>query len=100
MKLATLKNGTRDGRLVVVSRDLRRAVGVERVAATMRDAIENWTELQPGLDRLYEQLKAGRAHDAFIFDPTQAMAPLPRTHQFIDASAFPAHGEIMVKAYK
>ena len=99
MKLATLHNGQRDGRLVVVSRDLTRAVDAAPIAATLREALENWTAREPGLKALYEQLNAGGAAAAFDFDPKQAMAPLPRSHQFVDASAFLNHGDIMEKAY-
>lgn len=100
MKLASLKNGSRDGRLVVVSRDLKLALPAESVAATMRDAIDDWLAVEPRLNLLYEQLNAGKASHAFSFDPAHAMAPLPRSHQFVDASAFLNHGEIMVEAYK
>ncbi|SCK25068.1 fumarylacetoacetate (FAA) hydrolase [Variovorax sp. HW608] len=99
MKLATLKNARRDGRLVVVSRDLAKAVDAAPVAATMREAIENWSAAEPGLQKLYDALNAGQARDAFAFDPGQAMAPLPRSHQFVDASAFLNHGDIMERAY-
>jgi fumarylacetoacetate (FAA) hydrolase len=99
MKLATLKNGTRDGRLVVVSRDLARATDAAPLAPTMQHAIEHWDAIAPGLQSIYELLNAGRALVDFAFDPTQAMSPLPRTHQFVDASAFLNHGNIMEQAY-
>lgn len=99
MKLATLKDGSRDGRLVVVSRDLTRATEAASVAATMQYAIEHWDAVEPGLQSLYELLNAGRAQVDFAFDPMQAMSPLPRTHQFVDASAFLNHGNIMEQAY-
>lgn len=100
MKLATLKNGSRDGRLVVVSRNLKRAVDAAAVAPTMQHAIENWAQVEPGLQALYEQLNEGQGALAFDFDPVQAMSPLPRTHQFVDASAFLNHGKIMEEAYQ
>lgn len=100
MKLATLKNGSRDGRLVVVSRDLSRALDAASVTTTMQSAIERWAMVEPALQALYADLNEGRAAGAFAFDPTQAMSPLPRTHQFVDASAFLNHGNIMVEAYK
>lgn len=100
MKLATLRDGSRDGRLVVVSRDLQRAVSAAPVAATMRAALDDWSRCEPGLQALYGALQAGTAADAFAFDPAQAMAPLPRTHQFVDASAFLNHGNIMTEAFK
>lgn len=100
MKLATLKGGSRDGRLVVVSKDLRRAAFAESLAPTLQYAIERWDALAPGLQSLYEQLNAGQVPVDFAFDPAQAMAPLPRTHQFVDASAFLNHGKIMEQAYQ
>jgi fumarylacetoacetate (FAA) hydrolase len=100
MKLATLRDGSREGRLVVVSRDLQRAVSAAPVAATMRAALDDWARCEPGLQALYGALQAGTAADAFAFDPAQAMAPLPRTHQFVDASAFLNHGNIMTEAFK
>ncbi|HSW04363.1 fumarylacetoacetate hydrolase family protein [Aquabacterium sp.] len=100
MKLATLKNHTRDGRLVVVSRDLAQAVDASAFAPTMQFAIEHWAQAAPQLQALYERLNAGSASGAFDFDATQALSPLPRTHQFVDASAFLNHGNIMEQAYQ
>lgn len=99
MKLASLKNGSRDGRLVVVSRDLAHAVDAAAVAPTMQFAIEHWNWVESALLALYDALNAGTVAAAFAFDPLQAMAPLPRTHQFVDASAFLNHGDIMERAY-
>lgn len=98
MKLATVKNDTFDGRLVVVSKDLRRAVAVDSIAGTMRDALENWVKVEPSLARVYDELNSDVADRAFDFEPQKAMAPLPRAHQFIDASVFPIHSQIMAKA--
>jgi fumarylacetoacetate (FAA) hydrolase len=98
MKLASLKDGSRDGRLVVVSRDLSHAVDAASVAATMQFAIEHWSWVEPGLQALSDAVNAGGA-GAFAFDPKQAMAPLPRSHQFVDASAFLNHGKIMEQAF-
>ena len=99
MKFATLKNGRRDGRLVIVARDLGRAVDASAFAPTMQFALEHWQQAEPELRSLYERLNAGTAAGAFEFDPKQAMSPLPRTHQFVDASAFLNHGNIMEQAY-
>lgn len=99
MKLATLKNGTRDGKLVVVSKNLSQAVEAADIAVTMQYAIENWSEVEGLLSSLYEALNDGKCDNSFTFDPYQAMAPLPRCHQFIDASAFLNHGNIMEKAF-
>lgn len=100
MKLATLKDGSRDGRLVVVSRDLTRAVTAAPVAATMQYAIEHWQAVEAGLQAISEVLNAGKAEGSFAFDAAQALSPLPRTHQFVDASAFLNHGKIMEQAYQ
>lgn len=99
MKLASLKNGSRDGRLVVVSRDLKRAVDAAGIAPTLQFALDHWLGVEPGLLALAAALDAGRAAGAFDFDPVQALAPLPRAHQFVDASAFLNHGEIMERAF-
>ncbi|MBN3807603.1 fumarylacetoacetate hydrolase family protein [Paraburkholderia sp. Ac-20347] len=99
MKLASLKSGSPDGELIVVSRDLRRAVHAASIAPTLRAALDNWQAAAPALDALYAELNAGAALDAFHFDPYACGAPLPRTHQFIDASAFLNHGRIMTQAY-
>jgi fumarylacetoacetate (FAA) hydrolase len=98
VKLASLKNG-KDGRLVVVSRDLERAVAVPAIAATMLDAVERWSECEPKLLEIYENLNAGAVADAFAFDSRQAAAPLPRAPQWCDGSAFLNHGRLMEKAF-
>jgi fumarylacetoacetate (FAA) hydrolase len=100
MKLASLKDGSRDGQLHVVSRDLRTAYDVSGIVPTMQQAIERWETAAPLLQRIYEKLNAGDIQGAIPFDPAQAAAPLPRAYQFIDASAFLNHGEIMEAAYK
>ena len=99
MKLATLKNGTRDGTLVVVSRDLTRAADVSHIAKTMQLALENWDAVLADLTAVYDKLNDNAVSGAFTFNPQEAMAPLPRCHQFIDASAFLNHGNIMEKAF-
>lgn len=99
MKLATVRNGTRDGRLVVVSRDLATAVDASPVAPTLRAALDDWTRVEPQLLALSKRLAEGTAEGMFAFDPARAMAPLPRSHQFVDASAFLNHGDIMERAY-
>lgn len=97
MKLATLNNGSRDGQLIVVSRDLQTAVRAP--IATLRDAIEDWAVAELRLRTLSEALDAGTANDAFAFDPADAMAPLPRAYQWCDGSAFLNHGILMQKAF-
>ena len=99
MKVASLKSTHPDGTLIVVSRDLRHAVSAGAIAANLRAALDDWARAQPALLALYDALNHGRAHDAFAFDPHACTAPLPRTHQFVDASAFLNHGRIMTQAY-
>jgi fumarylacetoacetate (FAA) hydrolase len=99
MKLATLKDGSRDGRLLLVSRDLTRALDAGHIAVTLQLAIENWWRVEPLLQALYRELNEGRAEGAFVFDPAAVMAPLPRAYQWLDGSAFLNHGELMQKAF-
>jgi fumarylacetoacetate (FAA) hydrolase len=98
MKLATLRDGTRDGRLVVVSKDLSVAVFVEGGPRTLQAALDDWDEGVANLQRLSEDLNAGKLASAFAFDPAQALAPLPRAYQWLDASAFLSHGVLMQRA--
>ncbi|TCK07558.1 fumarylacetoacetate hydrolase family protein [Marinobacterium mangrovicola] len=98
MKLATLNDGSRDGQLLVVSRDLSRAVKAQGVN-TMQQLLENWSDFEPGLQQQYAQLNNGELSETLFFDPAQVMAPLPRTHQFVDGSAFLNHGNIMEQAF-
>jgi fumarylacetoacetate (FAA) hydrolase len=100
MKLATLRNDTRDGRLVVVSRDLRTAAPAGPEIPTMRGALEHWEHAVGPLQCLYERLNNGDATDAFEFDPATAAAPLPRASQWLDGSAFLNHGQLFVTAYR
>jgi fumarylacetoacetate (FAA) hydrolase len=98
MKLATLNDRTRDGRLVVVSRDLSRCVAVPEIARTMQSALDNWTSARPGLNAIATELNAGRMPDAEPFDPAHAMAPLPRAYQWADGSAYVNHVELVRRA--
>ena len=97
MKLATLKDGTRDGRLAVVSRDLARAADATDVVPTMLAAIEAWATVEPALRERFERLESGGL-DGEPFDPCAAHAPLPRAPQWIDGSVFQNHGRLMAKA--
>jgi fumarylacetoacetate (FAA) hydrolase len=98
MKLATLRDGTRDGRLVIVSRDLARAIDASAVAPALQDALDAWGDLAPRLQELAAALDARRAAGAFDFDPAKAMAPLPRAHHWADGSAYVNHVELVRKA--
>ena len=98
MKLATYKDGSRDGQLVVVSRDLGQAVYASNIANRMQQVLDDWNYLSPQLQDLYDSLNNGRARHAFPFDPTQCMAPLPRAYQWADGSAYLNHVELVRKA--
>jgi len=99
MKFATLKSDRPDGRLVLVSRDLVRAVDAGAIAGSLLDAVERWDDVQARLRALYDDLNAGAAEGAFPFDPAACAAPLPRTWQWCDASAFLNHGRLMERAF-
>lgn len=99
MKLATYHDGTRDGQLWVVSRDLNRAVPATAIAGTMIDAIETWDAVHPALQALSDRLNAGQEPFATPFDAGRCLAPLPRAPQWLDASAFLNHGRLMDKAF-
>ena len=82
MKLATLRDGSRDGQLAVVSRDLSLAVHATTIATRLQSALDDWDFFAPQLEDVYQTLNEGRARHAFAFDPKQAMAPLPRAYQW------------------
>ena len=94
MKLATLKNGTRDGRLVVVSRDLTRATDAARIAPTLQAALDKWEIYAPQLAMLAEQVELGSV-PTFRFHEHDAMSPLPRAYQWADGSAYINHVELV-----
>ena len=98
MKLASLKRGGRDGSLVVVSRDLTRAVEVRPIAATLQQALDNWSDVAPRLNAVAEALEAGKAHGAFELDFNDLAAPLPRAYEFVDGSAYLPHVERVRRA--
>jgi fumarylacetoacetate (FAA) hydrolase len=99
MKLATLTNGSRDGRLIIVSKDLTSAVYASGIVDTMIEALENWDDVSAALQSRYEHLNQDLLPDAFLFSADRVSAPLPRSFQFVDASAFLNHGNIMEEAY-
>jgi fumarylacetoacetate (FAA) hydrolase len=98
MKLATYKDGSRDGQLVVVSRDLSQAHYASHIANRLQLVLDDWNFLSPQLQDLYTSLNNGRARHAFPFDPAQCMAPLPRAYQFVDSVAYPCQTELAHKA--
>jgi fumarylacetoacetate (FAA) hydrolase len=95
MKFATL----RDGRFVLVSRDLRAAVEVAG-PRDMLELLEHWGRFEAALQARYAALNAGAQSSAFAFDPAQAAAPLPRPSQWLDGSVFENHGRLMERAFK
>ena len=88
MKLATLNDGSRDGQLAVVARDLKTAHIADGIAPTLQAALDDWAFIAPQLASLYEELNAGRTRRPFDFDPARCMAPLPRAYQWADGSAY------------
>lgn len=99
MKLVTLSDGSRDGQLGLVSKDLRRAITATTIAKTLQDALDRWNEVEAPLRVLASELEAGELADAFPFSAERAMAPLPRAWQWLDGSAFDSHGELMSKVF-
>ncbi len=98
MKLATYKDGSRDGQLVVVSRDLSQAHYASHIANRLQQVLDDWNFLAPQLQDLYDTLNNGRARHAFPFDARMCMAPLPRAYQWADGSAYLNHVELVRKA--
>ncbi|VTU41709.1 fumarylacetoacetate hydrolase family protein [Variovorax sp. RA8] len=98
MKLSSLKTGGRDGTLVVVSRDLARAVRVPHIATTLQQAIEDWGRSAALLAAVFDRLQAGRCEEAFDLDVAQLASPLPRAFQFLDGSVYLHHMEKARKA--
>ena len=98
MKLGSLKEGGRDGTLIVVSRDLSRAVRAAGIADTMQRALEDWGKTEPKLRELYAALNEGRAEGAFDVDFTALAAPLPRAYEFLAGSAYLPHVERVRRA--
>ena len=99
MKLATLRDGTRDGRLVVVSRDLSRAAPVPHVK-TLQNALDDWDAIAPDLEQLSEALNGGRIAGTLDFRAEDCLSPLPRAYQWADGSAYVNHVELVRRARK
>ena len=100
MKLATYKDGSRDGQLVVVSRDLASAHFATGVASRLQQVLDDWNFLSPQLQDLYVTLNQGKARHAFEFVPELCAAPLPRAYQWADGSAYLNHVELVRAARK
>jgi len=98
MKLATLKEGGRDGTLIVVNRDLTRAIRATDIAPTLQAALDNWDAAAPRLASLFDELMNDTAEGSFDLDINALAAPLPRCYQFCDGSAYLPHVERVRKA--
>lgn len=98
MKVATLKSPSRDGTLVIVSKNLQRAVAVPDIAATLQDALDDWAAIAPRLIASAAALEAGRVDGEFEFSLEDAAAPLPRAYQWCDGSAYLSHAELVRQA--
>jgi fumarylacetoacetate (FAA) hydrolase len=99
LKLGTLKSDRRDGRLVVISRDMRTLVAADDIAPTLQAALDDWRAIRQRLADRYDALNAGDARGAAPLDPGKLASPLPRTYQWLDGSAFHSHGDLMEKVF-
>jgi fumarylacetoacetate (FAA) hydrolase len=97
MKLATVKDGTRDGSLIVVRRDLSSYADARHIQPTLQDALDNWADAEPKLRDLQDALEHGKAK-ALPLDVTKLMAPLPRVYEWVDGSAYLNHVRLVRKA--
>ncbi len=98
MKLGSLKEGGRDGTLVVVSRDLTKAVRASGIVPNLQRALEDWSNIAPRLNALSEALNDGSADGVFDLDVRALAAPLPRAYEFVDGSAYLPHVERVRRA--
>jgi fumarylacetoacetate (FAA) hydrolase len=98
MKLASLKSSSRDGELIVVSRDLKNAVSASDIVPNLREALENWDVVSPKLQELSDHLNSSIAKNVVALDVKKLAAPLPRAFQWCDGSAYLHHAELVRKA--
>jgi fumarylacetoacetate (FAA) hydrolase len=98
VKLATLKDGTRDGRLLVVSRDLKSCALAPDSARTLQLALDQWAEAAPRLQAISDELNGGKIAGTMEFNPRDCLSPLPRAYQWVDGSAYVNHVELVRKA--
>ncbi|MEC8227180.1 MAG: fumarylacetoacetate hydrolase family protein, partial [Pseudomonadota bacterium] len=97
MKFATYKNAQRDGELMLVSRDLTRAVSAAPVAQTLQQFIDNWDALEAQMQSRYEKLNSGEI-ECEAFDPKRCHSPLPRAYHWADGSSYVNHVELVRRA--
>ena len=98
MKLASIDNKTRDGQLVVVNKDLTKAIIVKDIAKTMQDAIDNWIEVENKLKNIYIKLNEDKLSGSFVFSSVRVLPAIPRAYHWADASAYVTHVELVRKA--
>ena len=98
MKLASLKEGGRDGALIVVNRELTRGVRAGAIAPTLQKAMDGWATVSPRLAELADSLRDDKAPGSFELDTSALAAPLPRAFQWADGSAYVVHVELVRKA--
>ena len=98
MRLASLRDGGRDGTLIVVDRAMSTGVRVDGIAPTLEQALENWAAVGPKLQSVYDELNAGRVEGSFPLEVGDLASPLPRSHQFLDGSVYLHHMEKARKA--
>jgi len=98
MKFATRRNGTRDGELLIVSRDLKAALVATSIAPTLQYLLDNWEQLNAAANLLSDKLNQGQVDNSFSFQQSQCESPLPRAYQWADGSAYVRHVELVRKA--
>lgn len=98
MKFASYHDGSRDGQLALVSRDLSQAVYPSHIANRLQQVLDDWNYLSPQLQDLADQLNAGRARHVFAFNPAQCLAPLPRAYQWAHGGGYASHGQLLRQA--
>lgn len=97
MKLASLPDGTRDGRLVVVSKDLTQCADAERAAPTLQHALDHWDTVLSDLEDVAHGLESGTVWSE-RFRERHALSPLPRAYQWLDGSAYVNHVALVRQA--
>jgi fumarylacetoacetate (FAA) hydrolase len=98
MKLASIDNKTRDGQLVVVNKELTKAIKVPEIAETLQFAIDNWKETETRLQSVYNDLNSDKLPNTFSFSSVRVLAPIPRAYHWADGSAYVTHVELVRKA--
>jgi fumarylacetoacetate (FAA) hydrolase len=98
MKFATQKNGTRDGKLLLVSKDATRCIEVADLAPHLQYALDHWHVLAPKLESRYQALNAGTIESKPLPNADEFLSPLPRAYEWVDGSAYINHILLVRKA--